>query len=196
MQSHFVGLLLSLDTRMQAVFALQVTQNLHRAPGFEIVREFAALLIDPQRHDMEMLSGNVLVLENNIRLFAVTHAFHVLTGDFPELFVGQLILWRGVERNMEHRIGRPAVGFEVGPETIHAGIDIQSSVFIERFEHLLPEEHFGFILIHFLLVIAQSPTGRGTRSYIRNHSLACFARLRISILKAFNSLVRCSNAAI
>ena len=66
MQSHFVGLLLSLDTRMQAVFALQVTQNLHRAPGFEIVREFAALLIDPQRHDMEMLSGNVLVLENNI----------------------------------------------------------------------------------------------------------------------------------
>ena len=51
MQSHFVGLLLSLDTRMQAVFALQVTQNLHRAPGFEIVREFAALLIDPQRHD-------------------------------------------------------------------------------------------------------------------------------------------------
>lgn len=48
MQSHFVGLLLSLDTRMQAVFALQVTQNLHRAPGLEIVREFAALLIDTQ----------------------------------------------------------------------------------------------------------------------------------------------------
>ena len=97
---------------------------------------------------------------------------------------------------MEDRIGRSAVGFEVGPETIHAGIDIQSSVFIERFEHLLPKQHLGFILIHFLLVIAQSPTGRGTRSYIRNHSLACFARLRISILKAFNSLVRCSNAAI
>ena len=60
--------------------------------------EFAALLIDPQRHDMEMLSGNVLVLENDIRLFAVTHAFHVLTSDFPELTVpilccspGQLI---------------------------------------------------------------------------------------------------------
>jgi hypothetical protein len=126
MQSHFVGLLLSLDTRMQAVFALQVTQNLHRAPGFEIVREFAALLIDPQRHDMEMLSGNVLVLENNIRLFAVTHAFHVLTGDFPELFVGQLILWRGVERNMEHRIGSPSVGFEIRHKTLHAGVNIEA----------------------------------------------------------------------
>ena len=83
---------LPLDARMQAVFALQVTQNLHRAPGLEIVRKFAALLIDPQRHDMEMLSGNVLVLENDIRLFAVTHAFHVLTGDFPELFVCQPVL--------------------------------------------------------------------------------------------------------
>ena len=196
MQSHFVGLLLSLDTRMQAVFALQVTQNLHRAPGFEIVREFAALLIDPQRHDMEMLSGNVLVLENNIRLFAVTHAFHVLTGDFPELFVGQLILWRGGERSMEDRIGRPAVGFEVWPETIHTSVDIHSPVFIERFEHLLPKQHLGFILIHFLLVIIQRSTGRGARSYIRNHSLACLARFSILILKAFNSLMRCSNAAI
>ena len=97
MQSHFVGLLLSLDTRMQAVFALQVTQNLHRAPGFEIVREFAALLIDPQRHDMEMLSGNVLVLENNIRLFDVNNAFHVLTGDFPELFACQFVFGRRIQ---------------------------------------------------------------------------------------------------
>ena len=153
MQSHFVGLLLSLDTRMQAVFALQVTQNLHRAPGFEIVREFAALLIDPQRHDMEMLSGNVLVLENNIRLFAVTHAFHVLTGDFPELFVGQLILWRGVERNMEHRIGSPSVGFEVRHEALHADVNIKASAFIVWFEHLLPKQHLGFILIHFLLIV-------------------------------------------
>lgn len=196
MQSHFVGLLLSLDTRMQAVFALQVTQNLHRAPGFEIVREFAALLIDPQRHDMEMLSGNVLVLENNIRLVAVTHTFHVFLRDVPELIVGQSVFRRGVQRGVEDRVRSPAVGFEVRPKAIHAGVDIHSPVLVERFQHLLPEKNLGFILIHFLLVIAQSPTGRGARSYIRNLSLACFARLRISILKAFNSLVRCSNAAI
>ena len=34
------------------------------------------------------------------------------------------------------------------------------------------------------------------RPYIRNHSLACFARFRISILRAFSSRVRCSKAAI
>ncbi len=133
MQSHFVGLLLSLDTRMQAVFALQVTQNLHRAPGFEIVREFAALLIDPQRHDMEMLSGNVLMLENDIRLVAITHTFHVFLRNVPELIVGQLVFGRGIQRNMENRIGRSSVSFEVRPKALHAGVDIQSSVFVERF---------------------------------------------------------------
>ena len=54
---------------------------------------------------------------------------------------------------MEYRIGRSAVGFEVWPETIHTSVDIHSPVFIERFEYLLPEEHFGFILIHFLLIV-------------------------------------------
>ena len=133
MQSHFVGLLLSLDTRMQAVFALQVTQNLHRAPGFEIVREFAALLIDPQRHDMEMLPVNVLMLEDDIRLVAVTHTFHVFLCDLTELFVGQLVFRRGIQRSMENRAGRPSVGFEVRPETLHASVDIQSPVFVEGF---------------------------------------------------------------
>ena len=155
-----------------------------------------SVLIDTQRYDVEMLPVNVLMLEDDIRLVAVTHTFHVFLCDLTELFVGQLVFRRGIQRSMENRAGRPSVGFEVRPETLHASVDIQSPVFVEGFQHLLPEEHLGFILIHFFLVIAQGSAGRGTRSYIRNHSLACFARLRISILKAFNSLVRCSNAAI
>lgn len=97
---------------------------------------------------------------------------------------------------MEDRIGHPSVSFEVGPEALHAGIDIHPSIFVERLQHLLPKEHFCLILIHFLLVVVQGPSGRGARSYIRNHSLACFARLRISMLRVFNSCVRCSNRAI
>lgn len=41
---------------------------------------------------MEMFPLDILVFENDIRLVAVTHAFHVLTGDFPELFVCQPVL--------------------------------------------------------------------------------------------------------
>ena len=155
-----------------------------------------SVLIDAQRYDVEMLPVNVLMLEDDIRLVAVTHTFHVFLRDVPELIVGQSVFRRGVQRGVEDRVRSPAVGFEVRPKAIHAGVDIHSPVLVERFQHLLPEKNLGFILIHFLLVVIQRSAGRGTRSYIRNHSLVCFARLRISILRAFSSLVRCSNAAI
>ena len=54
---------------------------------------------------------------------------------------------------MEYRVVSSYVGLEVRHETLHAGIDIHSPVYVERFEHLLPIEHFGLILIHFLLVV-------------------------------------------
>ena len=155
-----------------------------------------SVLIDAQRYDMKMLSVDILMFENNIRLVAVTHTFHVFLRDVPELIVGQSVFRRGVQRGVEDRVRSPAVGFEVRPKAIHAGVDIHSPVLVERFQHLLPEKNLGFILIHFLLVVIQRSAGRGTRSYIRNHSLACFARLRISILRAFSSRVRCSSIAI
>ena len=40
-----------------------------------------------------------------------------------------------------------------GHEALHAGVNIKASAFIVWFEHLLPKQHFGFILIHFLLVV-------------------------------------------
>ena len=112
------------------------------------------------------------------------------------LYVFQLVFRRRVQRYMEYRVVSSFVGLEVRHETLHAGIDIHPSIFVERLQHLLSKEHFGFILIHFLLVVVQGPAGRGARSYIRNHSLACFARLRISILRAFSLRVRCSSIAI
>ena len=108
-----------------------------------------------------MLPVNVPMLEDDIRLVAVTHTFHVFLRDVPELLVGQPVFRRGVQRGVEDRIGRPAVGFEVRAETLHAGVDIHSPVFVERFQHLLPEENLGFILIYLLLVIMQSSAGRG-----------------------------------
>ena len=155
-----------------------------------------SVLIDAQRYDMKMLSVDILMFENNIRLVAVTHTFHVFLRDVPELIVGQSVFRRGVQRGVEDRVRSPAVGFEVRPKAIHAGVDIHSPVLVERFQHLLPEKNLGFILIHFLLVVMQGPAGCCPGSYIRNLSAACFAGFRISILRAFNSLVRCSNAAI
>ncbi len=181
---------------MQAVFAFQSAHYGHGAIVFVRIADFPTLLIDAQRYDMEVLPVDVLMFEDNVGLVAITHTFHVFLRDVPKLTVGQSVFGRGVQRGVKNRIGRPAVGFKVRPETLHAGVDIHSPVLIERFEHLLPIEHFGLVIIDFLLVVMQRPAGRGTRSYIRNHSAARFARFRISILRTFNSLVRCSNAAI
>ena len=87
-----VRLFLSLDARMQAVFALQVTQYLHRTSGLEIMREFAALLIDPQRYDVQMLPVDILMFENDIGLVAISHLLHVFLRNFTELFIGQPVL--------------------------------------------------------------------------------------------------------
>ena len=112
-----------------------------------------SVLIDAQRYDMKMLSVDILMFENNIRLVAVTHTFHVFLRDVPELIVGQSVFRRGVQRGVEDRVRSPAVGFEVRPKAIHAGVDIHSPVLVERLQHLLSKEHFGFILIHFLLIV-------------------------------------------
>ena len=125
-----------------------------------------------------MFPVNVLMFEDNVGLVAVTHTFHVFLRDVPELIVGQSVFRRGVQRGVEDRVRSPAVGFEVRPKAIHAGVDIHSPVLVERFQHPLPEEHLGFILIHFFLVVTQGPAGCCPGSYIRNHSLACLARCK------------------
>lgn len=82
---------------------------------------------------MQMFPVNVLMFEDNVGLVAVTHTLHVFLRDFPELFVGQPVFGRGIQRSMENRIGCPSVGFEVRPKALHASVDIHSPVLVERF---------------------------------------------------------------
>ena len=41
------------------------------------MRQLMSVLIDTQRYQMEMLSGNVIMLENNIRLISKIGRAHV-----------------------------------------------------------------------------------------------------------------------
>lgn len=82
---------------------------------------------------MKVVPVDVFMLEDDIRLVAVTHTLHILPGDFLELYVGQSVFRRRIQRSMENRIGRSSVSFEVRSETLHASVDIHSSVFVEGF---------------------------------------------------------------
>ena len=75
------------------------------------MRQLMSVLIDAQRYDMKMLSVDILMFENNIRLVAVTHTFHVFLRDVPELIVGQSVFRRGVQRGVED-LSRPEKGLQ------------------------------------------------------------------------------------
>ena len=61
------------------------------------MRQLMSVLIDAQRYDMKMLSVDILMFENNIRLVAVAHAFHIFACDLPELFVCQFVFGRRIQ---------------------------------------------------------------------------------------------------
>ncbi len=86
---------------------------------------------------MQMFAGDVPMLENDARLLAVTHAFHIFAGYFAQPVVGQPVFRRGIERRMEYRVGRSSIRLQVGHETLHAGIDIQPGVPVIGVQHLL-----------------------------------------------------------
>ena len=143
-----------------------------------------------------MFAGNIPVFEYDVRLLAVSHPLHVFTGNLAQLLVSQTVFGRGIQRDMENRVGRSPIGLQEGIEAGHAPFVIHAAHGIERIKHPIPEEHLSLSPVDLLLIIADSSADGCSRPYIRNHPSACLVRFKISILNAFSSRVCCSNAAI
>ena len=143
-----------------------------------------------------MFARNVSVFEDDIGLFAVAHPLHVFTGDLAQLLIGQTILGRGVQRDVENRVGRASVRLQEGFEAGHAPFVAHAARGIERIKHPIPAEHLGLSPVDLRLIITDGSANGCSRPYIRNHPSACLVRSRISMLNAFSSRVCCSNAAI
>ena len=56
-----------------------------------IIGDFLSVNTYAGRSDMNMRAVNVRMLENNIRLTAVTHTLHILLSHFGKLFIADLI---------------------------------------------------------------------------------------------------------
>lgn len=145
---------------------------------------------------MQVFARDVSVFEDNVGLLTVSHPLHIFTGDLAQLLIGQTILGRGIQRDVEDRIGCSPVGLQEGFETGHTPLVAHAARGIERIKHPIPEEYLGPPPVDLLLVVADSAADGCARPYIRNHPSACWVRFRISILNAFSSRVCCSNAAI
>lgn len=119
----------------------------------ETVRDFLSVPVYPHRYDVHMSAVNVRMLEDNIGLFTVPHALHKLLGQNNHLIRGQLVLGRGVEREVND--GFPDVGIEVGIvfEGFGALVDMEPAAGTLR--DALRSEQLAFVVLDFDVVIGQ-----------------------------------------
>ena len=63
-----------------------------------------AVLVHPYRHDMQMVTVDVLMLENKVRLITEAHLLQILPCDVLKLRVSQHVIGMRVKRDMHHRL--------------------------------------------------------------------------------------------
>ena len=83
------------------VLLLQRIRNFLASSAFKLVIDLSTITIYPKRYDVYMLTGDIIVLEHNVGLLAIAQSLHVLLSYLRERFIGQLLVWMGIERAME-----------------------------------------------------------------------------------------------
>ena len=109
---------------------------------------------------MDMPAVYVLVDIHDVGLVAVPHFLHILPCQVCELAVGQLVVRRRVERYVQHRLLRVPVGKQVvleSPERVpHDMLRIARDIG----NHAVARNDTCHGLVHFLLVVDDSPIER------------------------------------
>ena len=103
-----------------------------------------------------MLSGDVVVLEHDIGLLAITKCLHIFPGYLHELLIGDFIVRMRIERTVEHRfLGTTVLRYQclyVGNHVFHRITSL--SVLIQ----LSGKENTCFPFLHLFEVVADSPS--------------------------------------
>ena len=119
----------------------------------ETVRDFLPVPVHPNGHDVHMASVYIEVLEDDIGLFSIAHAFHKFLGQNNHLVRRQLVLGRWVQREMNNRLSN--VGIEVGivPEGFGALVDMELAA--RPFRDSLRSEQPAFVVLDSNVVVGQ-----------------------------------------
>ena len=76
---------------------------------------------------MQVVSVNVLMLENKVRLLPETEFFQILTGYILQFRISQHILRMRIERDMYHRFLHFLLWWHEGDKTLHRLADVHLS---------------------------------------------------------------------
>ena len=151
-----------------------------------------AVLVHPDRHDMQMVAVDVLVLENEVRLVAEAHLLQILPRDVLKLRVRQNIVGMRIERDMHHRF------LHLRPHGHHAEKVLHSPMDVHRSRAVIVDavgcQKSPFRLVDFLPVVGKCAVQRVSYTDFCDHfSCISLESSTIRRLSFTSSTVCCSS---
>lgn len=156
--------------RMQAVLLFQFFGDCLAAAVLVAVVDFPAGTVHSEGDDMDVPALDVLVLENQVGLVAISQFTHVFLAYGCELFVGEHVVGVRIEGDVDNGLLRPVVGRHPPPEVVHAVADAELPVFGLQDE--IGGKHTGMAFVHLGLVVGKGTVKGLSGTYFRNHRLS------------------------
>ena len=155
---------------MEVVLLFQFFGDCLAAAVLVAVVDLPAGAVHPEADDMDVPALDVLVLENQIGLVAISQFTHVFFADGRELFVGEHVVGVRIEGDVDNGLLRPVVGRHPPPEVVHAVADAELPVFGLQDE--IGGKHTGMTFVHLVLVVGKGTVKGLSGTYFRNHRLS------------------------
>ena len=163
---------------VEVVSLLKVTEDIETSPFGEVGVDTLALFIHTDGYDMQVMTVNVLVLHNDIRLVSIAHTLHILMCHFGQFLVRQPVIWMGIERNVNNWFLRAHLHWHV-PLKVMQGLN---NVNLARtiVEYLVGIKQLPLALVHLVGIILDGTEETGAnRNLCYHRSFASFANATI-----------------
>ena len=82
---------------MKIVLFFKFGRDFLTAPVEKILIEPLTFLVDIYRHDVDMVAVNILVLVDDVWLFAEAEFIQILAGEYLKILVGESVIRMGIE---------------------------------------------------------------------------------------------------
>ena len=151
-----------------------------------------AVLVHSDRHNMQMVAVDVLMLENEIRLVAEAHLLQILPCDVLKLHIRQYVIGMRIERDMHHRFLHLRPHGHHAEKILHSPVDVHLSrtVIVDA----VGRQKLPFRLVDFLPVVGKCAVQRASYTNFCDH-FSCISLESSTILRlSFTSSTVCCSS--
>ena len=139
--------------RVKSVFLLHFPAYRHSTVRLPVVVDLASVVADAVRNDMQVFPVDVRVQIDQIRLPAVSEFLHKLGGEGGQLSLGQLVLGRRIQRDMDNGFFDPLVKRRLVVEGFQAPFSVERTA--RPLRDALRSEYLSVTRFDFDVVVSQ-----------------------------------------